>query len=275
VRSTSPRGIGAAVKGHTTGLPSLHPWANRLGSPEYRASGLDVSLRGLQGLHRDEQGLPMHGTMLGERDWDVLEARAGSKASTLVARFDFGARDDLLRSFPFPHELQIAAVVRGRVLAVTTTVRATGPDRVPISFGWHPYFHLPGVRRSATNLILPKRFHLSLDERQLPNGDFTTEAAESRAIGRRTFDDAFRLVPKADRGKRGDLFGLEGGGKRLTVRFDENYPYAQVYAPPGKPFVALEPMTAPTNGLVTNDFPRCKAGKAFSATFTIKIDTGS
>ena len=35
------------------------------------------------------------------------------------------------------------------------------------------------------------------------------------------------------------------------MHFGRNFPWAQVYAPAGKPFVALEPMAAPTDALTT------------------------
>ena len=52
----------AAAKGSTAGIPLLHPWANRLAGPHYRAAGREVSLD-LSSLllHLDEQRLPMHG----------------------------------------------------------------------------------------------------------------------------------------------------------------------------------------------------------------------
>ena len=47
----------AAAKGSTAGIPLLHPWANRLGGPIYRAAGKEVVLDPASPfLHRDENG---------------------------------------------------------------------------------------------------------------------------------------------------------------------------------------------------------------------------
>ena len=51
--------------------------------------------------------------------------------------------------FPFPHQVRIEARITDTTLTIATTVRATGDAPVPISFGYHPYFRLPGVERSA------------------------------------------------------------------------------------------------------------------------------
>ena len=63
--------------------------------------------------------------------------------------------------------------------------------------------------------------------------------------------------------------GIEGSGRRLTVRFDEGYPYAQVYAPPSANFICLEPMTAPTDALVRGDCVSVRPGETFTARFWI------
>jgi aldose 1-epimerase len=51
-------------------------------------------------------------------------------------------------------------------------------------------------------------------------------------------------------------FSLEGRGRKISVRFGENYPIAVVYAPAGRDFVCFEPMTG-----VTNVFNLAQEGK--------------
>jgi aldose 1-epimerase len=54
--------------------------------------------------------------------------------------------------------------------------------------------------------------------------------------------------------------------------FEENYPVAQVFAPEGEDFVCFEPMTAPTNALVSGDgLRRINPGAHFSARFSIRV----
>jgi aldose 1-epimerase len=236
--------------GHTTGLPLLAPWANRLSRKRFRVGRVDVDVRGAPSL--DPNGLPIHGTMVGAIPWRVVR----TERARLVARHRYEHP-----AFPFPHELEIDARVSERGLRVQTSVRATGRRRVPISFGWHPYLRLPGARRSWL-LRLPARRHLELDERQIPTGRETREPAEEEQLGTRSFDDLYALG-------RDRRLAIAGGGRRLEVRFGATYPFAQVYAPPDKDFVSLEPMTAPIDALVTGACPFVAPGDRFSATFTI------
>ena len=117
---------------------------------------------------------------------------------------------------------------------------------MPISFGFHPYLRLPGERRESWEIELPVAARLVLDEHMIPTG--RTEAVEfpRERLGERGFDDGFAdLAPRP--------FVVAGGGRELALSFDEGYPYAQVYSPPGAAFICFEPMTAPTNALCSGD----------------------
>ena len=55
--------------------------------------------------------------------------------------------------------------------------------------------------------------------------------------------------------------------------FVGGYPYAQVYAPEDDDVVAYEPMTAPTNALVSGDgLQLVPPGESRSATFAITVE---
>jgi galactose mutarotase-like enzyme len=258
-----PGGLDGYRQGSVTGLPLLAPWANRLATRHFRAAGVEVDLDGVE-LHTDPSGLPIHGTVTAHPGWEVTRVDTAAGRAVLAARLDYGAFPELLAAFPFPHELGVEAAVDGRALTVATTVRATADRAVPVAFGWHPYLRLPGEPRAAWRLVLPAREHLELDARGIPAGPRVPEPAEGEPIGDRTFDDLYALGD--DR-----TLGLEAGGRRLEVRFDDGYPYAQVFAPPGQEFACLEPMTAPTNALASGGCPLVEPGAARSARFSVAV----
>jgi aldose 1-epimerase len=101
-----------------------------------------------------------------------------------------------------------------------------------------------------------------LDRRGLPTGRYEEFDGEAERIGDRVFDDLYALG--GDR-----RLGIAGGGRQVTIDLDEGYPFAQVYAPAGRRFVCLEPMTAATNSLVRGDAALVSPGDAFTARFTV------
>lgn len=259
-----PGGIDAVRSGHTTGMPLLHPWANRLSARAYKAAGQQVDLRRLP-LPTDQNGLPIHGSMLGRSEWRVVLAQAAERAAVLRARFDFGAHDDLLASFPFPHLVEIEVKVSTEGVVVATTVRPTSRRRVPVSSGWHPWFRLPGVRRTQLQLELPARTRLELDRRRIPTGETVSLPAEELSLRDLALDHLF--ATGSDR-----RVAVSGGGRRLVVALEKGYSYFQVYAPADRNVVCLEPMTAPTDGLVAGRTPEVKAGNSHLARFSVRVE---
>ena len=245
-----------AETGSTMGIPLLYPWANRLSGLTYEAAGKAVTLDpDSPRIRLDPNGLPIHGLLAANPNWKVT--------GDLEARLDFGAQPELLEAFPYPHELRLAVGLDGRGLRITTTVDANQGSPVPISFGFHPYFALPGVPREQWQIELPVSDHLLLDDKGIPTGETEPAGNLDGALGDRTFDDAYT-------GITGD-FVLEGGGRRLAVTFEDGYPYAQVYAPEGQAFICFEPMTAPTNALGAGTAPVIEAGSQARASFRIDV----
>jgi aldose 1-epimerase len=209
----------------------------------------------------DGSGLPIHGLLVGWPGWTVeqLAVRADSarlRASTVIDA----------PAFPFPHRIVVTAIARDHELGIDTTVVPTGRREVPVSFGWHPYLRLPGSPRGRWHLRLPPRGHLALDSRGIPTGVVVTEAREWAPIGRRTFDDGYRLG-------RDRRLGIESDtGKSVALHCGSRYRFAQVWVPRGQPFVALEPMAAPTNALVERTAPLVEPGDTFTTTFRLTLD---
>jgi len=253
-----PGGLAALRAGATLGLPLLAPWANRLAARRYRAGRVGVDLSGLE-LTTDDHGLPMHGLLVGKPGWRI--GRRGTRGDTawLHAAIDVDAP-----AFPFPHRVELKVTARDARLAMGATVIPTGRRPVPIAFGWHPYLRLPTAARSTWRLRLPPRHHLALDGRGIPTGESNPEPAEAAPIGRRTFDDLYRLG-------RHRRLALEADSVAIELHCAENYPFAQVWVPPGRRFAALEPMAAPTNALVAGTTPFVPSGEAFTATFALTI----
>ena len=257
-------GLGAyRERGSTFGIPLLHPWANRLSAFEVELLGRRMRLAGSPLVRTEEHGLPIHGLLAASPRWRVLEHAAERVRAAL--RFD---GPELLDAFPFPHVIELDARLAPDALTVRTTVSATGDVAVPVAFGYHPYVALLGIPREQWEVNLPVRRRLLLDGRGLPTGDTEPVEPYRGRIGDRSWDDCFdELVP-------GEPFAVAGGGRRVEVAFGEGYPVAQVFAPPGKELICFEPMTAPTNALVSGDGLRTVApGASSTAQFSVRVAT--
>jgi aldose 1-epimerase len=256
----------AAAKGSTAGIPLLHPWANRLAGSRYQAAGREVVLDlGSQLLHLDGNRLPMHGVGWPLLAWEVTEA----KTDRIVARLDWN-RTDLLAVFPFRHRLEMTVTLGPDSLTVETTLAADTDGPVPVSFGFHPYFGIPGLPRAQWQLTLPAMRRLVPDGRGIPTGEEEQFGALDSRLGETNFDDGFVVLEELP------AFSLAGAGRRITVEFLAGYRYAQVFAPKDKDYVAIEPMTAATNALASGrGLKVLEPGGRFRAAFRVTVNSTS
>ncbi len=255
--------------GKTMGIPLLHPWANRVSAEQFTVAGRQVAIdpdSPLVGL--EENRLPIHGLNTATRGWALVRAHADAEHAVVEGRLDFKA-DDLLAMFPFPHEVGVVAELRGSELTIRTELQATSDAGVPVAFGYHPYLRLPEIPRADWEIEAPLSERLVLDSRGIPTGEREPARVAQGPLGDRTFDDAFVAPPD------GAPFALHGGGRRIEVSFSSTYPYAQLFAPSDDDVICFEPMTAPTNALVTGGaaLPLLAAGERYEAEFRIAIST--
>lgn len=250
----------------TFGIPLLAPWANRLGSDTYNIDGRTVDVSGVPGVHRDGNGLPIHGLLGGASGWQVELLTADAQSARLQMTLAFDESRPEFPAFPFAHDLTVNVDLTGSTLTITTSVTATGTQPVPIAFGWHPYFVLPGVPRQQWHASLPFTAHVQLDDRSVPTGSVQPVAPFDGPLGDTTFDDLYADVEPGTRA------WIEGGGHRVEVTYTSGYDYAVVYAPEGDDLIAIEPMTAPTNPFGGDfDVQYAAPGGRYLATYAVTV----
>lgn len=283
---------GYIERGKTFGIPLLAPWANRLSGPVYTVCDTTVDVSGVPGVGTDANGLPIHGLLAGTQGWHVSEAgiadprdSAGMQALDAEAVLDFDDRRPEFPAFPFAHRLQVRyrlivappesvpALGWQLRLEVRTVISPTGPDPVPIAFGWHPYFQVPWVAREEWEVAIPFTRHAALDDRCVPTGMVTTEPATREPLGSVTYDDLYTDVPDLARVHIGFSCPASAGPSgQLVVEYTSGYPYAILYAPDSDPVIAVEPMAAPTDPF-GGAFPvrTVEPGSDFAATWAVEV----
>ena len=258
-----------AETGSTMGIPLLHPWANRLAGLEYEISGRHVRLDpAVSPVRFDPNGLPIHGLVNATPHWRLMSAEANDDLALLSARIDYAAHPELSAGFPFPHELAMDVRLRDRTLTIDTALQPSGDVPVPVSFGYHPYFTLPGVPRPEWQVELGVRRRALLDDRGIPTGESEPAEVAPGPLGDRVYDDMFDELADPPE------FTLAGGAHRITVTFEAGYPIAQVYAPADEDVICFEPMTAPTNALVTDGpaLTLVEPGGEYAARFSVTVE---
>ncbi|HJX28103.1 MAG TPA: aldose 1-epimerase [Thermoanaerobaculia bacterium] len=191
----------------------------------------------------------MHGLLLDSRIEDVRRETT-EEADRLLASFaagDFGQR------WPSSTELSFENVLRDDSFTLAITARNAGSELLPMGIGWHPYFALPSGRREQARLRIPARRRVLVNEYDevLPTGELEPVAGTpydfspsggGRALGSLYLDDCFVDLDLSERGEVvAEIIDPEGSYGMRIASASPPVQAIQVYAPPDRDFVALEP----------------------------------
>jgi len=107
---------------------------------------------------------------------------------------------------------------------------------------------------------------LALDAQGIPTGQETPSTPIAARLGNTGYDDGFALAGEQA------AFSIAGDGYSIAIEFNGGFPFAQIFAPKDKEFIAIEPMTAATNALASGKGLRVIApGERFIASFRIWV----
>lgn len=212
---------------------ALVPWSNRLADARFTFRGTTHQLK-----PNTPEGYAIHGDVR-KRPWRVV----AQTATTL--ELAFAARDFADVNFPFPFEVVLRYALDGATFGATIelTSRAAGP--IPAGMGFHPYYRrtllddaeqveLRATVARAYRELVPVHPAVPIT----PEQDFS----RGRALGDQDFDTCFA-------GWDGTAtITWPGSRVRAHVACDATLDHMILFAPPGKPFFALEPVSNANNG---------------------------
>jgi galactose mutarotase-like enzyme len=191
------------------------------------------------GKGRGAEQYAMHGLIL-----DAGVTFAQPSPDRVTGRLDAG---DLGGRWPSRTELGFEWRLAGGELRLALEARNTGAEGLPIGLGWHPYFALPsGDRRQARlRLAAGRRVEVNDYDEVLPTGRLLSTAGtpydfggpQGAALGDLYLDDCFTALSEPAVEVRDPAAGL---GLRIAW-LTRDVKAVQVYAPPDKAFVVVEP----------------------------------
>ncbi|MBS1828246.1 MAG: aldose 1-epimerase [Acidobacteria bacterium] len=225
------------------GNPFLAPWANRLDQDAFYANGKKYNLNlELKNVRRDGNQQPIHGLLVYSTEWQVASLKSGDESASVTSRLDFWKYPDYMAQFPFAHSYEMTYRLRDGALEVETAIENLSTLTMPVSVAYHPYFTLPGVPRDDWQVRVPATHQVVLNDKLTPTGELRPlNLQQPVSLKGRQFDDVYSGVDPSKE------FSVEGGGKRIALKFGPRFPVGVVYAPQGRDFICFEPMSGPTN----------------------------
>ena len=152
------------------------------------------------------------------------------------------------KGYSFTYSISILYRLEMSHLSCHTTIQNTGNTILPIGDGWHPYFSM-NKKIDSLSLKLPVCRQLETNA-CIPTGNYLKSDFFQREISLKNIilDHCFELSA-SDGIVSTEL--IDSGSKRKIVVWQEcgtkGYSYLQIYTPPDRMSIAIEPMTCAPN----------------------------
>ncbi|WP_179283251.1 aldose 1-epimerase [Bordetella genomosp. 9] len=207
----------------------LLPYSNRIGGGRLRFGGQTYAIPPTV----DYAPLPMHG-LAWQRPWRVASC-TGHQA---VLEQDY-APEDASPAWPFPYAARQTFELHDAGLRMTLSIRNTGPLPQPAGLGWHPYFpRTPEtwIRAGVGDMWVNDATHLPTRLTPPP-----TALATRLAVADTDYDNVFRDFD----GHACVAWPERDAAVRLEA--DPAFSHLVIFTPPGKPHLAIEPVSHMTD----------------------------
>lgn len=246
----------------------LFPFCDRIPDSRYNFQGKEYILS-----PNDEDGSAIHG-LIYNRAGTILNRKTGESFDELQLAWNLGADS----GYPF----QIEFIMTYRLIddhdprvELNFNARNIGGGPAPVGFGWHPYFTLPASCADELTLKLPAEKHIEVDKNLLPTGRFPEVAGSNsiydfnspRKIGNIEYDLAFPMIENPARVE------ISNGVYTIEMTTAGDFNFFQLFIPPDRESVALEPISNATNSFNRNDMgmANLQPGKSLTARVNIRL----
>ena len=222
----------------------LAPWPSRIVDGRYEWAGSEHQLPITDVRHRSAT----HG-LVDKLDWavDQLEQHA-AELSVRVPRQP---------GYPFDVTVRVRYRLQADNLTVSLAADNDGAEAAPFGVGMHPYFRC-GAGADDTELRLPVRSSLTLDDRLIPTGALEVFDGRVGLIGDRVLDAALAVEPVGDGGPAEAASArLAGPAGSLRLVLGPSFRWLVVFTGDTLPeaerrrSVAVEPLTCPPNAFAS------------------------
>jgi aldose 1-epimerase len=175
-------------------------------------------------------------------------------------------------AYPFRFTSKITMLLRAREFEMSMAVTNDSTVEIPVGLGWHPYFKM-SEKSDDSSLHIPDCQIISIDDRMLPTGekaDFQAFTHLSQ-IDTSILDNGFLIKNQTKNAET--ILASEHG--QLTFWQETGYRkwnFLQVFTPPHRKSVAIEPMTCNIDAFNNGDgLVMLKPEESMAGTFGVRF----
>lgn len=235
----------------------LSPFPNRVTEGRYVFEGTTYQLP----INEVDANNNLH-AFLHCRPFELVEESAGEYESSVRLVYEYKGTD---QGYPFSYCLTLIYKFREDGAEMQTAITNTSASNIPIGDGWHPYFRFDNVNAVKMQMSGAERITSNFDNELLARHGFE----EERTIEELQLDDCFEI-------NGSDQFSVKLKDSTNEIEVwqeseDKKYKYVQIFTPPGRNSIAVEPVTCAPNAFNTGQgLIRLKPNEKVSMSFGIR-----
>jgi len=143
--------------------------------------------------------------------------------------------------YPFNARIKNNFQLKNNTLYISTTIENIGEKEFPFGHGWHPYF-ITDAGANLWNLQIPKAIYYPIHEDLIPTGNskVSNDFLRLQKIGSKALNHCYQFIETT---KEPSII-LSATDKKIEICLTlKGYPFIQIYTPPDRSSIALEPQT--------------------------------
>lgn len=206
----------------------LFPFASRIESGKYEFEDkkyqLECNQAGINALH----GLVYNKTFV-IKNQEVTSNFASVTLGYIEENPPFG--------FPFKYEMELTYTFTNTTLEIHIQVTNIDAHSFPFTIGWHPYFFTENLEESLIKFNSHQQ--IAFNEKLITKEIIPYQNDEDFIIKNQQLDDCFVM--------NDNKIQFETPEYQLEITSDAAQNYLQMYTPPNRNLIAIEPMTGISN----------------------------
>lgn len=223
----------SGLKSYETNYKSaiLFPFPNRIDDGKYSYNNKQYQFP----INEILLNNALHGNVY-DKEFSLID----TNISTDEIKLKFSYSSKTTKGFPFDFTLNlIYTITKDYKLKLDFEVLNNDVKSFPLGLGWHPYFYNPKIDESAIFFNSEKK--IVFNDKMIPFYDIDYTLAKPLKIKNMIIDDCYYLTKPT--------INYTTSNYNLKLSFSNNKPtsYLQVYTPPARKSIAIEPMICAPN----------------------------
>lgn len=233
----------------------LFPFVNRIKDGHYEFEGKSYQFD----INEDELNNALHGLVY-NKTFEILNQETTETDASILLVYHETKKSD---GFPYTYSIYLKYVLTEKTLDLYVDVRNTDSKTFPFSLGWHPYFISDDLYNSSLKFNSKRK--IKLDDRNITVGIMDNDYVNGFKVENQFLDDCYILDSNEVR--------LITPKYSLILKSSEKNSFLQVYTPPFKNAIAVEPTTGVSDSFNNGiGLKRLDPNENYSINWNLRID---